>query len=49
MEVHAESIGKENIPVETKPKLKQERPKRNASTDGEYKRRYIDQYLMYHS
>ena len=45
VEVHAEGIGEENIPAERKPKLKQERLKRNAAADGKWKRRYIDQCL----
>ena len=45
VEVHAEGIGEKNIPAELRPKLKQQRPKRNAATDGEWKRRYIDQCL----
>ena len=45
VEVHAEGIGEKNIPAEAKLKLKQERPKRNAAADGEWKRRYIDQCL----
>ena len=47
MEVHAESVGEENIPVDTKSELKQERPKRNATVDGEWKRRCIDQCLKH--
>ena len=45
VEVHAEGIGEKNIPAESRLKLKQERPKRNAAADGEWKRRYIDQCL----
>ena len=43
--VHAEGIGEKNIPAESRLKLKQERPKRIAAADGEWKRRYIDQCL----
>ena len=45
VEVPAQSTGEENIPVEMKPELKQEQPKKNAAADGEWKRRYIDQCL----
>ena len=45
VEVQAEGIGEKNIPAESTLKLKQERPKRNAAADGEWKRRYIDQCL----
>ena len=45
VEVQAEGIGEKNSPAESRLKLKQERPKRNAAADGEWKRRRIDQCL----